>query len=795
MPLTEGTRLGAYEILSPLGAGGMGEVYRARDTRLGRDVALKVLPEAFASDAGRLARFEREARTVAGLNHPSIVVLHSIEEEGGVRFLTMELVEGRSLDRLVPPGGLPLPRVLELSIPLADALVAAHEKGVVHRDLKPANVMVTREGRVKVLDFGLAKPAKENAALDETQALTVDSPISGVGQAVGTIPYMAPEQIRGEVVDARADVFALGVILYELLTGKRPFGGKTSADLSSSILRDTPVPVQALRAELPRDMDRIVGRCLEKDRERRFQTAKDVRNELEIVQREITSDPAYGSPSGTSLGSPAGAAPSSLSPSPSQAPSPPAAAPKEDVPSVAVLPFANRSRDKDDEYFSDGLADELLNVLAKIRGLRVAARTSSSTFKGKEVTIAEVGEALNVATVLEGSVRKAGNRVRVSVQLVKVADGYPLWSETYDRTLEDIFAVQDDITQSVVKELRTTLLGEEPDSKASGEVKAEVAAAAKGRGHNPEVHRLYLQGKHFVDRVNEEDTKKGIELLKRATDLDPGHAPSWVQLSRAYSNQGGYGWVPVFEGSRRAREAAERAVALEPDLCEAHVTLAKIHRMYDWDWTAAEASCRRALELAPRSADALREAGSLAHQLGRLDEALGLIQSAVEQDPLSASSYNQLGFALRAMDRLDESIEAYRKSLDLNPHRIGTHHILAAMLASQGRDAEALAEAELEPAEWARLTILAYIHHVAGRKAESDEALHALEEKYGIDAAYQIAAVRSTRGEPDAAFAWLERALAQRDAGLHGVMVEPTFRPLHGDPRWERLLETLGLRS
>jgi eukaryotic-like serine/threonine-protein kinase len=769
MRLTPGTRLGPYQIVATLGAGGMGEVYRARDTRLDREVAVKVLPADVSMHPDRLARFEREAKTVAALSHPNIVMLHSIEEAGGTRFLTMELVEGQSLDYLVTPGGLPLAQVLDLAIPLADALVAAHERGVVHRDLKPANVMVTREGRVKVLDFGLAKLAQADSELKATQVQTMESPISSAGQVVGTVPYMAPEQIRGETVDARSDLFSFGVLVYELATGRRPFSGETPADVSSAILRDVPAAVRAVRADLPRDLERIIGRCLEKDRERRSQTAKDVRNELEIIRREM-------------------APPSAEPVRPARAPEPAVSEP----PSVAVLPFVNRSRDEEDEYFSDGLADELLSVLVKMRGLRVAARTSSAMFKGKNVTIAEVGRALNVATVLEGSVRKAGNRVRISVQLVKVADGYPLWSETYDRTLDDIFAVQDDIAQSVVKELRTTLLGVSADSADSGTAKADVAEAAKGRGENAEAHRLYLQGKYFVDRFTQDDTAKGIGYLQEALASDAGHALAWVCLAFAHSMQAAYGWTTVMEGHLKARDAVERALQLAPDLAEAHVVQCQIRRWHEWDWTGAQASSRRALELAPGSPEALAEAGNLAGNLRRFDEAVDLLQRAVLQDPLSSRCHSQLGYVYRVMGRFSESEQAYRKALELSPHRITAHHMLAILLAGQGRHAEALAEANLEPAEWSRLTALAYLHHVAGRKVESDEALAKLKAKHGLDSAFQIAAIHASRGEADEAFAWMDRGYAQRDAGFGLLYSEPTFRPVHGDPRWIPFLRKMG---
>jgi serine/threonine-protein kinase len=604
--------------------------------------------------------------------------------------------------------------------------------------------------------------------------MTVQSPVSSVGQVVGTVPYMAPEQVRGEALDARADLFALGIILYELVAGRRPFGGTTPADVTSAILRDAPTPLASLRAELPRDLERIVARCLEKDRERRFQTAKDVRNELELVQREIASGSSSSPRAVSSTGSPPGA--------------PVAAAPAREAPSIAVLPFVNRSRDADDEYFSDGLADELLNVLAKIRGLRVAARTSSSTFKGRQATIEEVGRALNVASVLEGSVRKSGTRVRISVQLVKVADGYHLWSETYDRTLDDIFAVQDDIAQAVVKELRTALLGEAPDSKGSGELKAEVASAAKGRGESTEAHRLYLQGRYLVDRLSREEVSRGIRCLLEAVTLDPGHALAWVCLSQAYGYEAGYGWAPMDEGYPRAIETVGRAIALEPDLPEAHSCLGR-HRMnFLWDWAGADASYRRALELAPDSSDALRGAGALAQARGRYDEAIALSRRSVECDPLSMTAHVALGQALRGAGRAAEAEASFLKAIDLAPERIVVHLLLSLVLIDQGRAAEAIAAADREPAPWARLCALGIAHYAAGNRAEGDAALREMEEKFGGDSAYQIAAVHLARGDASASFEWLDRAYAQHDPGLVWVGSEPLFRPLHGDPRWRPFL-------
>ncbi len=793
-----GQTLGHYTILAKLGEGGMGEVYRARDDRLGREVALKVLPRELARDPVRLARLEREARTAAGLSHPNIVTLHAIEEVNGVRFLTMELVDGETLDRKVLPGGMPLAGLLRIAVPLSDALAAAHAKGVIHRDLKPANIMVTPEGRVKVLDFGLAKPSREDEPLGATQAVTMNAPISEAGQVVGTVPYMAPEQIRGEPVDARADLFSFGVILYELATGQRPFRGASSADVSSSILRDVPPPVRAVRAELPRDLERVVRRCLEKDLERRFQTAKDVRNELEMLERETLTGglPGVGPRVGTEA---AGSAPAPLRPQaepprPNAEPPRPKPKPAEsEPPSIAVLPFVNRSPDPEDEYFSDGLADELLSVLVKLRGVRVAARTSSAAFKGKQVSIEEAGRALKVATVVEGSVRKAGNRVRVTVQLVKVADGFPLWSETYDRTLEDIFAVQDDIAQSVVKELRTTLLGESRDSSASREARAQVAAAALGRGENAEAHRLYLQGRHFIDRFNETDVAKGIEYLRQAVALDPGHARAWAALSYAFGLQGGYGWVSVHEGWPRAREAAERALAIEPDLAEGHVMLSRVQRIYEWDWKGARASSARALELAPESLEVIQEAGELASYLGRSDEAVASAEKATALDPLNSTAYSRLGRAYFSALRLEEAEAAYLKALELAPQRIACHSILASIVCRLGRLDEALTHAEQEPAEFARLLALGDVYFAMGREAESQAALEQLKADHAEDSAIQIAVLHAIRGEVDDAFDWMNRAVDTHDSGASMVKNIPVMAGLHRDPRWAATLARMGM--
>jgi len=763
MALARGDRLGTYEIVGPLGAGGMGKVYRARDLRLQREVAVKVLPEAAASSPASLARLEREARTVAALNHPNIVTLHSIEESDGVRFLTMELIEGDTVAALVTADGLPLARILDLSIPLADALAAAHQRGVVHRDLKPGNVMVTADGRVKVLDFGLAKLAASDAT--ESQVTVGDEALSFSGQVIGTVPYMAPEQIQGGHVDSRSDVFSLGIMLYELAAGRKPFDGKTPVELGSSILRDAPAPLATVREGLPADFTRIVERCLEKRPGSRVQTMVEVREVLRGLQQAAVR----GAP---------------IAP----------AVPRADA-SIAVLPFVNRSQDQTDEYFSDGLADELLNMLTKIRGVRVAARASSFRFKGSSVDLATIGEKLNVATLLDGSVRKSGNRVRIAVQLVKASDGDPIWTETYDRTLDDIFAVQDDIAHSVVKELRRALLGERAGEVESGEAMEEIARAAKGRGRSPEAHRLSLLARHLIDRLTPDDTAKGIEYLKQALELDPKFAHAWADLSVAYTNEAGHGWTDTEAGFERARQAAERALSLESDLAEAHALKAWVLMNHDWDWAGAERSFHRALDLAPGNSVVLRRAGALAWIQCRFDDSIALYRRAIEQDPLSSAAHINLGFACHSAGRLREAEESFTKALELTPEGVVSHAMLAQIRMEMGRDADALEEARREPNEGYRLWSLTTVHWAAGRRAEADDTLRELEGKHADSMAYQIAEVRATRGEADQAFAWLERAFADRDSGLVSLKAAPRLRPLHGDARWKPFLNKVGFQA
>ena len=751
MPLTPTTRLGSYEIVAPLGAGGMGEVYRAKDLRLGREIALKVLPEAVARDAEHLARFEREARTVAALNHPNIVVLHSIEEVAGVRFLTMELVEGANLATLLAPGGLPLAQVLDLGIAIADALAVAHAHRVVHRDLKPANVVVTPDGRVKVLDFGIAKRLLPGSA-EATGTMTATSPITARGDVVGTAAYMAPEQIRGQDVDARTDLFAFGILLFELLTGRRPFTGATTAEWVASILHEAPLPLTRFRGDLPPDLSRIVLRCLDKDPERRIQTAKDVKNELELVQRGLASGPG------------------------------PVARPARAVPSIAVLPFDNRGSDAEDEYFADGITEDVIAQLAKVRTLKVISRASVMPFKKHHESLRGIAAKLEVAHLLEGSVRRAGDRVRIIAQLVDPASGQNLWAETYDRRLTDIFEIQTEVALKIAGALRAELTPHEQE-RIRREPTRDVQA-----------YELYLRGRQSLASFNLEGIRRSIEYFDQAIARDPDYAPAYAGLAIAYPELAENGALDRERAAARALAAAASAVALDPELGEAHCAQAYARLVFELDWSAAEAGYRRALELSPGSAMTYDLYGRMCAGLERYDEAIALLEQAHELDPLTERA--DLATTLLRAGRNEEAARMLAARVQIEPNDARLRATLGWALFRQGRVGEGIAELEqavsLRPDEGVWLAQLGEAYGLSGQTQRARDVLGKLEDPSRPPASpYHLAYVHTGLGDLERAIDCLESAVDRRTGPVYGLKGSFLLAPLRDHPRFVALLRRM----
>jgi adenylate cyclase len=754
-----GQTLSRYKITGMLGEGGMGVVYRAEDSELGREVALKLLPAEMADNPKRLERFRREAKAVAAINHPNIVTIHSIESTEHTHFLTMELVEGESLDRMIPPGGMPLAKVFDIAIPLADALSSAHEQGIVHRDLKPANVMVTAEHRVKVLDFGLAKlvedPDLETGDHAVTALPTQATELTAEGMVMGTAPYMSPEQVEGRAMDHRTDIFSLGIVLYEMATGKRPFAGDTSAALVSSILRDSPPTVTEINEALPRHLARIIQHCLEKDPEARYQSAKDVRNELKSLRREVDSGvvttgsgatPVSATPRPKrirryGLWAAAGAAAIAIlavgwwlghssegvstgADSAGRLGADFAASARSDLPSVAVLPFANLSADPDNEYFTDGLTEELIGALSKVEGLRIPARTSVYALKDSNLDIQEIGRRLGVDNVLEGSVRRAGDQLRISAQLIKVSDGFNLWSETYDREFSDVFVIQDEIAGNIVEAMQLTLSP------------VEQQALRSERTTDFKAYEYYLRGRGHYRRRTRADFEAAREMFQNAIEIDSGYALAWAGLADTYT-EFWRNYESAEENLMQAEEASREAVELDPNLAEAHASRGfALGQRQRYDEAAEE--FRRAMELNPRLFEAYYYYGTVAFAAGRLETAAEMFERATEVAPdeiralqLLPQIYTRLGREAAAAAANRQRVEVVERRLEFNPDDVPMLLDGASALAALGERQRSLEWASriLDKAGDDALVLynLSCLYSLAG---EVTSALDALEKSY-----------------------------------------------------------------
>ena len=733
-----GQTLAHYRITAAIGAGGMGEVYRATDTRLGREVALKVLPAAMAGDPERLARFEQEARAVAALNHPHIVTLYSVEEADGITFLTMELVEGDSLAVAIPEHGLALDRILGLGTALAEALAAAHDKGIVHRDLKPANVMVTADGRVKVLDFGLAKDLRPAGTMDATMTAAGHTQ---AGVVMGTPAYMSPEQLGGRGVDHRTDIFSLGIMLYQMASGRRPFSGESSVELASAILRDAARPLGQARPELPAALGQIVQRCLEKDRERRIQTAREVATALRGVLQHPSS-------SGT----------------------------RSVAPSIAVLPFANMSADKDQDYFSDGLAEEIIHLLAQVPNLKVIARTSAFAFRGRNEDVRRIAQALDVTHVLEGSVRRAGDRIRVTAQLIAASDGAHVWSERYDGDLRDIFAMQDEISAAIGRALRMKLSGE-----------------AQAPRYQPKLpaYEAYLQARHHTAKVTPESMELSRKCLETAIELDPDFGLAHVGMAFYWAALTIFGGCPASQAVPAARAANERALRCDPSLPEAHALLGFLAACFDYDWTAAERHFAAPLARQVGFSIVRSAYGAFQFFRGHIDDAIATAERTIAEDPLEVWPRMNLHAFLQAAGRDREAYDQALKALDFDGNQVVARVSIAHFHAywEQPDQAVAAARRAVEVGPWypdAIATLAATLRR-SGEQREADTLYRSLGSGAHFGDARTQAVYHLICGEIDTAADWVEKAIGERDHSMQYYLRFVIGRRLRSSPRWPKI--------
>jgi non-specific serine/threonine protein kinase len=718
MRLKIGENLGHYRLLEKLGEGGMGVVWKARDLMLDRDVAIKFLPEGFAQDSSRRTFFEREAKAVAALRHPNIVTIYAVSEAGGTYFFTMEFVEGSPLSKLILPGGLPIDRFVPIAVPLADAVAAAHERGIIHRDLKPGNIMIDRSGDIKVLDFGMARflqPGPVLAEEDKGETATLENVISG------TVSYMSPEQLRGEALDHRTDIFSLGLILYELATGRHPFRGATPVETIAAVLKDKPQSVVEFNPRLPELLDRILERCLEKDVRLRILSASELRDELRWLGEESR------------------------------------AVRSGEIPSIAVLPFTDMSREKDQAYFCDGIAEEIINALCRVQGIRVTARSASFQFKDASPEPAEIGRRLGVETLLEGSVRKAGNRLRITAQLIDIASGYHLWSESFDREIKDIFEIQEEIARSIVRALRITLTPQEKGTLETAPTR------------HVQAYDYYLRGRSFYHQYGRHDIEFALQLFSRATELDSGYALAYAGLADCWSFI--YLYAERTDTIRRqAEEAARRAIELAPASAQAQASHALAMSISGSD-KEAERGFEAAIRLDPGLFEAWYFYARHVFGCGDLKRAARYYEQAMRVRPgdyqsplLVAQSYDDLG-------RPEEARASRRRGVDLVAERIELHPDDARALYMGANGLVALGERE-RGLEWAR----------RAKAIAPDESM----------VLYNLGCIYSLAGEIDEAIDCLEQAVALGITHKGWFEHDSNLDPLRSHPRFRALLAKLG---
>ncbi len=743
--LPPGAWISHHRIVRRIGAGGMGEVYLAEDTKLGRPVALKFLSPSLAKNEECRTRFKSEAQAAALLDHPNIVTVHEVGLHHGRPYFTMQYIEGRSLHEYCHGKDLSINRALEIAVQVCEGLEAAHQKGIVHGDIKPQNILMDSAGRPRIVDFGLA--SLQSAGVVATSSSTV-----------GTVGYMSPEQARGETANHQTDIWSFGVMLFEMVIGRLPFGGEYEQAVIYAILNEDPPALSALRPDLPPELIAIVAKALAKKPLARYKSAHDMASDLRRLIETLKSGNSH----------------RHVDTTPS-------------LPSIAVLPFRDLSQNADQEYFCEGMAEELINVLARIEGLRVSARTSAFQFKGKELDIRRIGEQLGVTTLLEGSVRKSGNRLRVTTQLINVADGYNLWSERFDRDLDDVFAIQDEISLAVVAKLKSTLLDEDRQR------------ITKRQTQNKEAYQLYLRGRYFWNRRYEGEMRRAIECFQQTITMDPRYAVAYTGIADCYAILAQYGWLRPRDAFPIAKTAVEKALAIDSELSEAHASMAWIKTFHDWDLTTAEAEFKRAIELNPNNVTAHQWYAICLGPMNRFDDGWQELDRALDLDPLSITIQAIAGLGHYNCRQFDEAIVQLNKTLDIDPSFYLALLFLGWSYAAKGMWPESIATLSklVAPTKANAFAMgsLGASFAMSGQRTEAQNILGKLDEmaRTTYVSPYYKAMVYAGLGENDRAFECLDQAIVEREPFLITLAIFPLLDSLRSDPRFDLLLNRIGL--
>jgi serine/threonine protein kinase/tetratricopeptide (TPR) repeat protein len=782
-----------FRIIEKLGAGGMGVVYKAVDTRLNRAVALKFLPDNMLQDAQALERFHREARAASALNHPGICTIYDIGEQHGRGFIAMEFIDGETLRSHIHGTALPLEETLKLGIQIADALDAAHAQGIIHRDIKPANIFVTKRGQAKVLDFGLAKLVPKGVArtgADFGGELPGSSSIAGI--ISGTPSYMSPEQVRGDNLDQRTDIFSLGLLLYEMATGRQAFSGGTGGRIIEAVLTRSPVPPRSINPDISPRLEQIINKALHKDRDQRYQHAADIRADLQRLERDNDTVGISANKFAPPILRSTTSHLHSTGKHTARNSTPQTGAVRSErvskiIDSLAVLPFENASRDPQNEYLSDGIAGSLINILATVPKLRVIAQSTVFRYKGRPIDPQAVGRELNVRAVLTGRIMQSGGSLRIGTELVDVATGSQLWGAQYDRKPGDIFAIQDEISNEISGKLRLKL------------TRAEKKRLTKHQTDDAEAYRLYLKGRHHWNRWTEDGFYKAIEYFQQAVEKDPGYALAYTGLGDSYVLLGWNSYLPPKEAFPKGKMAAMRALRLDPNLGEAHTPLAALLWLHDWQWQEAQREFERSLALNPAHPTASHWYAEYLMTMGRHVEAIGRIKNSQELDPLSLIISVAIGRDFYMARRYDDALEQLRRTVELDPNYPVTYWVLGLLLRKMGRYELAIDEGEkgvkLSGGSPLMNAALAQTFATAGKREKAiqilDDLTNLTKQKYV--APYFFAGIHIGLGEDDRAIEYLEKSYEEHSHWLIYLHLDPSMDSLRSNPRFQDLSRRVGL--